>query len=155
VQDANTSVDEDDERKFTTSPLVCWFIIGGSSFFVVLFFAISFHDLVSDPSKVPAFAFLGAALFVGGIAIGVYYLTLKIYVTETALVVSSLFRRRCTALRDITSVVVEDNVQWRTLYAHNRRNQRVLYISDTALSEFDALADLLSAEVADRRRPQS
>jgi hypothetical protein len=134
---------------FTISPNVSWFIVGSSLAVLAISLLISFHDLISDPSKVPLFVFAGDAGFIGCLAIGCYCLTLKIYVNDSNLIVSSLFGTRQVMLRDIDSVKVEDNVQWRTLYVYDIRKRRVLYIS-SALRGFDELADLLSEQVSGR-----
>jgi len=132
---------------FTINPFVSWLIIGSSLAVLAFSLFISFHDLVSDPSKVPPFVFAGDAGFIGCLAIGCYCLTLKIYVNDSNLVVSSLFGTRYVVLRDIASLRVEDNAQWRTLYAYDTQKKRVLYIS-SALRGFDDLADLLSDRVS-------
>ena len=147
---SQAKVDSLHTEPFTISPFVSWFIIGSSLAVLALSLFISFHDLVSDPAKIPPFVFAGDAGFVGCLAIGCYCLTLKIYVNDSNLVVSSLFGTRYVMLRDIVSVRVEDNLQWRTLYAYDTREKRVLYIS-SALRGFDELADLLSDRVSGSR----
>jgi hypothetical protein len=142
-------IDSLQTEPFTINPFVSWFILAGSVFFAAIFVFVSYRDLVSDPSRIPTFVFLGEGLFIGCVALGMYCLTFKIYVNETNVTISSLFGSRHVALRDIASVVVEDNVQWRTLYAYDARKKRVLYIS-SALSRFDDLADVLSERAANR-----
>ena len=113
---------------FNVAPVVAWFLIGSPLFFLAVFIVISWPDLSSDPSRVPVFVWLGDAFFVGLFVLGVYYKTLRVVVSDTALKVSSLFGHRVTALSDIASVAIKDNGQWRTMDVKDNRNRRVLYI---------------------------
>jgi hypothetical protein len=144
------AVKTSDIEPITVDSYVAWFLIGsGLSLFTVIL-AIAFHDLISKPSNIPISAYFGEALFLGCTAMGLYLKTLKITVDDTTLSVSSFFGRRNTLLRDIGSVAVINNGQWRTMDVRDKRKKRILYITTTGLPRFDELADLLSAHLPTR-----
>lgn len=144
------NTDDADRESFAIEPLLPWFLMCSSLFFVAVFILLSLPDLLSNPSKVPPIVWIGGLAFVGCFALGIYYKTLNVLVGDTTLQVSSVFGRRVTALSDIASVVVKDNGQWRTMDVKDRRNRRVLYISTTGFTGFDRLADLLSVSASAR-----
>jgi len=135
---------------FKIAPIVAWFIMCSSLFFVAVFIVVSWSDLISNPSRVPVSVWAGAAGFVGCFALGLYYKTLRILVSDTTLNVTSVFGHHVTLLSDIGSVVIKDNGQWRTMDVKNKGDKRVLYISTTGFSGFDELADLLSVNATGR-----
>ena len=142
------------DREFVTRPAIAWFITIGSLFLLTANLVSYFHLFTSKPApnNVPIFIILGDVTFIGFAVLGIYYKTLKICVDDKNLCVSSLFGSRKTPLRYISSVVVKNNGQWRTMDVHDARGRRVLYTT-SSLRDFDDLADVLSDAAAGSPAP--
>jgi amino acid permease len=136
---ARRSETDFDTNVFRIVPWIAWLIAIAcpliSAVYVVAAFTPSFHH--QQLFITFAFLFFIAAIY------SVYYVTLRIRLTEQSLDTSSIFGTRTTLFSDIASIEDQETNRTRILRVKNRRGKQVLYAVDWYVADYPILVDLI------------